>query len=60
MISAIVTFFMIIVFFVSGHIIEAVKRLLMLFIDILLKILNLFGLHLSRSERRMRMSRKFR
>lgn len=60
MVSVIVTFFMIIVFFVSGSVVEAVKRLLMLLLDSCLKIFNLFGLHVSRTERKLHMSKEFR
>ena len=51
---------MIIMFFVSGHIIEAIKRLVMLFTDLVLKIFNFFGLHVSRTERKLHMSKQFR
>ena len=60
MISAIVSFGMIVLLFLSGRIYESVKRLLMLFIDIVLKILNLFGIHINTKERRIKTSRKFK
>lgn len=60
MISAIVSFDMIVLLFLSGRIYESVKRLLMLFVDILLKILNLFGIHIDTKEFRIKTSRKFK
>lgn len=60
MISAIVSFGMIVLLFLSGRIYESVKRLLMLFVDIVLKILNIFGIHINTKERRIKTSRKFK
>ena len=60
MISAITTFCMILVFLMSGRILEAIKRLLMLIVDIILRILNVFGIRLSRTERRLKMSKEFK
>lgn len=60
MISAAVSFGMVLLLFASGRIYESVKRLLMIIIDIFLKILNLFGIHINRKERRIRTSRKFK
>lgn len=60
MTSICVTFLLILLFFLSGRIFEAIKRLLALFLDIGLKILNLFGIHINRKETRLRMSHEFR
>ena len=60
MISAIVSFGMIVLLFLSGRIYESVIRLLMLFVDIFLKILNLFGIHINTKERKIKTSRKFK
>ena len=60
MISAIVSFGMVILLFFSGRIYESVKRLLILFTDIFLKIFNIFGIKLNRTERRIRVSNKFK
>ena len=60
MISAIVSFGMIVLLFLSGRIYESVKRLLMLFVDICLKLLNLFGIHINTKECRIKTSRKFK
>lgn len=60
MISVIASFSMIVLLFLSGRIYESVKRLLMLFVDIFLKILNLFGIHINTKERRIKTSRKFK
>lgn len=51
---------MILVFIISGRLIEAIKRLLMLVVDILLKIFNLFGVQINTTERRIRMSKEFK
>mgnify|MGYP006385427367 CR=1 FL=1 len=60
MISAVVSFLMICLFLLSGKIVEGFKRLLTLVCDILLKILNLFGIQINTRERRIRTSRLFR
>jgi hypothetical protein len=60
MINICVTFALIILFFISGRIFEAVKRLLALFLDIVLKILNLFGIKISRREVKLYTSHRFR
>ena len=60
MINACVTFILIILFFLSGRIFEGIKRLLALILDIGLKILNLFGIQISRREIKLHTSRQFR
>lgn len=60
MTSICVTFLLILLFFLSGRIFEAIKRLLALFLDIGLKILNLFGIHINRKETRLRTSHEFK
>lgn len=60
MINVCVTFILIILFFLSGKIFESIKRLLALILDIGLKILNLFGIQISRREAKFHLSRKFR
>ena len=60
MINACVTFILIILFFLSGRIFESIKRLLALILDIGLKILNLFGIQISRREIKLHTSRQFR
>lgn len=51
---------MIVLLFLSGRIYESIKRLLVLFIDILLKILNLFGIHIDTKEQRISTSKRFK
>lgn len=60
MISAVVTFGMIFLLLSSGRIYEGVKKLITLITDIILKLLNIFGLKLSRTQRRVFVSRKFK
>ena len=60
MISAIVSFGMIVLLFLSGRIYESVKRLLMLVINVFLKILNLFGIKINTKEITIKTSRKFK
>ena len=60
MISAVISFGMVVLLFLSGRIYESVKRLLMLIIDIFLKILNLFGIQINTREYRIKTSRKFK
>ena len=60
MISAAVTFILVILFFISGSIFESLRRLLALLLDISLKILNLFGIQISRREPKLYASNKVR
>lgn len=60
MINSCVTFILIILFFLSGRIFEGVKRLLALILDIGLKILNIFGIQISRKELKLHTSSRFR
>lgn len=60
MVSIVVTFGMIALLFISGKVFESLKRLLTLLIDISLKVLNFFGLTLSRKEKRVKVSKQFK
>lgn len=60
MISIAVSFLMILLFLISGKIVEGIKRLLMLIVDILLKLLNLFGIRINTRERHIKTSRLFK
>lgn len=60
MISIVVSFLMILLFLISGKIVEGIKRLLMLIVDILLKLLNLFGIRINTRERHIKTSRLFK
>ena len=60
MISAAVSFGMVLLLFASGRIYEGAKRFLMFIVDIFLKILNLFGIQINTKERRIKTSRKFK
>ena len=57
MVSAVVTFSMIFLLISSGRIFEGVKRLIQLLVDIFLKIANICGLKISKTERRIHTSR---
>lgn len=59
MISILTTMLLIIVLFFTGRVFESIKRLLVLILNILLKILNLFGCKLSLSEPSVRTSKVF-
>ena len=56
MINVIISFGMVILLFISGKIYESIKRLLILFVDIILKILNLFGIKISRTEHKVKIT----
>lgn len=60
MVSSLLTLLMILLLFLSGKIFESIKRLFTLLIDIGLKLLNLFGIHINRHEKRYRVSKKFK
>lgn len=60
MVSIIVSFGMIMLLFMSGSIYESLKRLLMLITDIILKILNLFGIKINTKEYRIKTSHNFK
>ena len=60
MVSAVVTFSMIFLLISSGRIFEGVKRLIQLLVDIFLKIANICGLKISKTERRIHTSRQFK
>ena len=57
MVSAVVTFGMIFLLISSGRIFDGVKRLIQLFIDIFLKIGNACGLQISKTEKRIHVTR---
>lgn len=60
MVSAVVTFGMIFLLLASGRIYEGIKKLITLIVDILLKIANLCGLSISKTERRIHTSKEFK
>ena len=60
MVSAVVTFGMIFLLISSGRIFEGVKRLIQLFIDIFLKIGSACGLRISKTEKRIHVTRQFK
>lgn len=60
MVSAIVSFGMILLLFISGRIFESLKRLIVLFVNIWLKILNVFGIRINTKEQKIRTSKKFK
>lgn len=59
MTSVVTTILFIFILFLTGKIFEGSKRVLMLFIQIVLKILNLFGCQISLSEPTIYTSRRF-
>lgn len=58
--GVLVTLCMIFLFFVTGQIIECIKRILMCIVDCFLKLLDLFGCHIRSNEYRIRMSKDFK
>lgn len=60
MVSAVVTFGMIFLLISSGRLFDGVKRLIQLFIDIFLKIGNACGLKISKTEKRIHVTRQFK
>ena len=55
-----VTLCMIFLFFVTGQIIECIKRLLMFIVNCFLKLLDIFGCHIRSNEYRIRVSKDFK
>ena len=60
MISILATMSLIVLLFLTGKIFESVKRFLVLLVDIFLKILNLLGIKVNVSEKRVHTSKKFK
>ena len=60
MISLIVTFGMVLLLFFSGRIIESVRKFIQLITDAFLKIANFCGAKISKTEKRIRVSKEFR
>lgn len=60
MINILITLTMIIMFFLSGRIYESIKYLLMLLTDVVLKILNVFGIQINRKEHKLKTSKCFK
>lgn len=59
MASILTTVILIVLFFVTGKIFEGFKRLIMLFFDITLKVLSLFGCHINLREPTIHTSKQF-
>ena len=60
MVSTLLTIVMILFLFLQGRLFEAFKRIITLFVDIILKILNIFGIHIDKHEKRYRVSKRFK
>ena len=60
MVSIIVSFGMILLLFLSGRIYESIKRLLILITDMILKLLNIFGIKINTKEYRIKTSHEFK
>ena len=60
MVSILTTICMILLLFISGHLIECIKRAIMLVINCFLKILNFFGVHIHSRESNIKVSRHFK
>ena len=58
--SLLVTICMIVLFFVTGHIVECIKRLVMFVTNCFLKLLDLFGCHIRENESRIKVSKEFK
>ena len=60
MVSVLTTLLLIVLLFLTVKIFESVKRLLILVVDVFLKLLNIFGIHINLHEKREHTSKKFK
>ena len=60
MVNTIVTILLIILFFFLGHITQAFKKIISLFTNLCLKILNIFGIKIVKKERKQKLSDDFK
>lgn len=60
MVNTIVTILLIILFFFLGHITQAFKKIISLFTNLCLKILNIFGIKITKKERKQKLSEDFK
>lgn len=60
MVNTIVTILLIILFFFLGHITQAFKKVISLFTNLCLKILNIFGIKITKKERKQKLSEDFK
>ena len=60
MVNTIVTILLIILFFFLGHITQAFKKIIILFTNLCLKILNIFGIKITKKERKQKLSEDFK
>ena len=60
MVNTIVTILLIMLFFFLGHITQAFKKIISLFTNLCLKILNIFGIKITKKERKQKLSEDFK
>lgn len=60
MVNTIVTILLIMLFFFLGHITQAFKKIISLLTNLCLKILNIFGIKITRKERKQKLSEDFK
>ena len=60
MIKIIITLLLVCLFFFSGQLIQAVKKLLALFVSNILKLLAFFGIKINRREKKVQVSQQFK
>ena len=60
MLSIILTLLLVIIFLFSGHLLDALKKLVKLITSNLLKLLNLFGIKIKNKEKSIKLSNEFK
>lgn len=60
MVNTIVTILLIMLFFFLGHITQAFKKIISLLTNLCLKILNIFGIKITKKERKQKLSEDFK
>lgn len=60
MINIFITSILICLFFLLGHIVQSLKKIVSLTISIILKILSLFGIKISLHEKHVKLSEEFK
>ena len=60
MIKIIITLLLVCLFFFSGQLIQAVKKLLALFVSNILKLLAFFGIKINKREKKVQVSQQFK